>query len=101
MGRMVDTLAIDPKHQISDGVGVRISPTPADGFTIGGAHPDHALLTPELTDPKSVAHVGCPLTPVGIELAPCYGLNCDGVGHLVLRFDAPSIKARAAPLARL
>ena len=81
--RPVDSSAIDPKHQISDGVGVRISATPADRFTVRGAHPDHALLSPQLTDPKSVAHVGRPVATVRIELAPCTGLNCDGVGHVV------------------
>ena len=79
---MVDTLAIDPKHQISDGVGVGISATPADGVTRGRAHPDHAFLSPQLTDPESVVHIGCPVAPVRIELAPCRGLNCDGVGQL-------------------
>ena len=44
---MVDTLATE--HQISDGVGVGIGATPADGFTSRGAHPDHAFLSPQLT----------------------------------------------------
>ena len=78
---MVDTLATE--HQISDGVGVSIGATPADGVTVRGAHPDHALLTPELPDPESVVHIGCPVAPVRIKLAPCRGLNCDGVGHVL------------------
>ena len=72
-----------PEHQISDGVGVAVSATPADRFTSRGAHPDHAGLTPQLTDPESVAHVGRPVAPVRIELTPCGGLHCDGVGHVV------------------
>ena len=94
---MVDTLATE--HQISDGVGVAIGATPADGFTVRGAHPDHALLSPQLTDPKGVTHIGSPVAPVRVKLAPCCGLNCDGVGHLVFRFDAPSIRAEMARLA--
>ena len=90
MGEMVDSLATE--HQISDGVGVGIGATPADGFTRGRAHPDHAFLSPQLTDPESVVHVGCPVAPVRIELAPGAGLNCDGVGH-VLCFDALIIQA--------
>ena len=82
MGQMVDTLAIDPKHQISDGVGVGIGATPADGFAVRGAHPDHALLSPQFADPESVVHIGRPVTPVRIELSPGAGLNCDGVGQL-------------------
>jgi len=79
---MVDTLAIDPEHQISDGVGVLISATPADRFTRGRAHPDHAGLSPELSEAEGVVHVGRPVATVRIELAPCCGLNCDGVGQL-------------------
>lgn len=40
--------AADPEDQISDGVGVGIGATPADGGAILGAHPDHAGLPPEL-----------------------------------------------------
>ena len=72
----------DPKHQISDGVGVGIGATPADRFTVRRAHPDHAFLSPQLTDPESVVHIGRPVAPVRIELAPGAGLNCDGVGQL-------------------
>ena len=88
---MVDTLATE--HQISDGVGVGIGPTPADRFTRGRAHPDHAFLSPQFGDPKGVVHVGRPVAPVRIELAPCGGLDCDGVVHW-FRFDVPSIRAR-------
>ena len=77
MGQMVDTLATE--HQISDGVGVAVSATPADGVTVRGAHPDHAFLSPQLTDPKGVAHIGRPVAPVRVKLAPCCGLNGDGV----------------------
>jgi len=94
---MVDTLATE--HQISDGVGVGIGATPADGVTRGRAHPDHAFLSPQFADPESVVHIGRPVAPVRIELAPGAGLNCDGVGHLVFRFDAPSIRAEMARLA--
>ena len=73
----------NPKDEISNGVAVAISATPGNGFTVRGAHPDHALLTPELPDPESVVHIGCPVAPVRIELAPCRGLDCDGVGHVL------------------
>ena len=101
MGRMVDTLAIDPKHQISDGVAVLISTTPADRFSLLRAHPDHTGFAPELSDAVGVVDRLCPPAPVRIEPVPVGGLNGKGVGHLVFRFDAPSIKATAAPLARL
>ena len=81
MGQMVDTLATE--HQISDGVGVSVAAAPLDRVTVRGAHPDHALLSPQLTDPKGVAHIGRPVAPVRVKLAPCCGLNCDGVGHVV------------------
>ena len=80
---MVDSSAIDPKHQMSDGVGVAVSATPGDRFTCRGAHPNHAGLTPQLTDPESVVHIGRPVAPVRIELTPCGGLHCDGVAHVV------------------
>ena len=89
---MVDTLATE--HQISDGVGVSIGPTPADGFTASGAHPDHAFLSPQFGDPKGVVHVGCPVATVGIELAPCGGLDGDGVVHR-FRLTEVSIEPRA------
>ena len=88
----------DAEHQISDGVGVSVAAAPLDRVTVRGAHPDHALLSPELTDPKGVTHIGRPVAPVRVKLAPCCGLNCDGVGHLVFRFDAPSIRAARARL---
>ena len=66
---MVDTSATE--HQISDGVGVGIGATPADRFTASGAHPDHAFLAPCLSQAVGVAHVGSPVAPVRIELAPC------------------------------
>ena len=87
---MVDSSATE--HQISDGVGVSIGPTPADGFTRGRAHPDHAFLSPQFGDPESVVHVGRPVASVRIELAPCCGLDCDGVVHMV-RFVPLSIRA--------
>jgi hypothetical protein len=46
-----------------------------------------------------VVHVGCPLTPPGIELTPGGRLDGDGVGHLVFRFDVTSIRAEMARLA--
>ena len=69
MGRMVDTLATE--HQISDGIGVSIGPTPADGFTRGRAHPDHAFLAPCLSDAVGVVHVGRPVATVSVKGAPC------------------------------
>ncbi|QDH50601.1 hypothetical protein [Synechococcus phage S-B43] len=89
---MVDSSATE--HQISDGVGVSIRATPADGFTSRGAHPDHAFLAPQFGDPESVVHVLCPIAPVRIELSPCGGLDCDGVVHGSFRFDVTSIRAR-------
>ena len=72
----------DAEHQISDGVGRAASATPADGVTVRGAAPDHALLTPQLSDAIGVIHIGRPLTPPGIECTPGDRLNCDGVGHV-------------------
>ena len=89
---MVDTSATE--HQISDGVGVSIRATPADGFTSRGAHPDHAFLSPQFGDPESVVHVLCPIAPVRIELAPCGGLDCDCVVHRCFVWYATSIRAR-------
>ena len=66
---MVDSSATE--HQISDGVGVSIGTTPADGFTRGRAHPDHAFLAPQFGDPESVVHIGRPVASVRIELSPC------------------------------
>ena len=93
---MVDTLATE--HQISDGVCDLGCATPFHGGTVNGAHPNHAGLAPLLGDRVGVVHVGCPLAPVLIEVLPGDGLNCDGVGHLVFRFDAPSIRAARARL---
>ena len=94
----MDTLATE--HQISDGVGVSIGTTPADGFTSRGAHPDHAFLSPQFGDPESVVHVLCPIAPVRIELAPCGGLDCDSVVHRCFVWYATSIRAPRATLAR-
>ena len=94
MGQMVDTLATE--HQISDGVGVSVAAAPLDRVTVRGAHPDHALLSPQLTDPKGVAHIGRPVAPVRVKLAPCCGLDCDGVGHWSFRFDVISLQGQAA-----
>jgi len=96
LGVMVCSSATE--HQISDGVGVSIGATPADGVTVRRAHPDHALLTPCLADLKSVVHIGRPVAPVRIELAPCCGLNCDGVGHAFRLIDL-IIEARPLPMA--
>jgi hypothetical protein len=41
-----------------------------------------------------VAHVGCPLTPVLIEVLPGGGLDCDGVGHWSFRFDVISLQGQ-------
>ena len=46
-----------------------------------GAHPNHALLSPLLSDAVGVTHVGCPLATMLVKGAPCGGLDCDGVGH--------------------
>jgi len=78
LGRSVDTSAIDPEHQISDGVGVRISTTPADGFSLLRAHPDHTGFTPELSDAVGVVDRLCPPAPVLIEVVPVGGLNGEG-----------------------
>jgi len=94
---MVDTLATE--HQISDGVGVGIGTTPADGFTSRGAHPDHALLSPQFADPESVVHIGRPGAPVRIELTPGAGLNCDCVGHRCFVWYATIISTPRATLA--
>jgi len=94
----VDTLATE--HQVSDGVGVSIGPTPADRFALGGAHPDHAGLAPLLSDAVGVVHVGRPVATVRIELAPCCGLDGDSVGHCLVRFDAPSIRATQRKMRR-
>ena len=75
--------ALDPEDQISDGVGVGIGATPAHRFTCRGAHPDHTFLAPCLSDPESVVHVGRPVATVRVKLAPCLGLDCDGVCHVL------------------
>jgi len=75
---MVDGSATE--HQVSDGVGVLISTTPADGFTRGRAHPDHAGFAPELSDAVGMVDRLCPPASVLIELGPVGGLN--GEGHL-------------------
>ena len=79
---MVDSSAIDPKHQISNGVAVLISTTPADGFALLRAHPDDAGFSPELSDAVGVVDGGCPPAPVRIEPFPVGGLNGEGVGQL-------------------
>ena len=71
----------DPVDQIGDGVGDGSGTAPLHGGTMHGAHPDHALLSPLLSDAVGVTHVGCPHATVLIKLAPCGGLDCDGVGH--------------------
>ena len=71
------------EHQISDGVGDLSGTAPFHGGTVNGAHPDHAGFSPLLGDAVGVAHVGCPLTPVLIEVLPGGGLDCDGVGHVL------------------
>jgi len=75
---MVDGSATE--HQVSDGVGVGIGAAPADGGTFIGAHPDHAGLTPELSDAVGVVDRLCPPATVLIEVVPVGGLN--GEGHL-------------------
>jgi len=71
--------ATDPEHQVGNGVGVAVSATPADGGAFIGTHPDHAGLTPLLTQAVSVVDVRCPVAPIGIEGCPGGGLN--SVGH--------------------
>ncbi|NBW94933.1 MAG: hypothetical protein EBR20_11395 [Bacteroidetes bacterium] len=53
---------------------------PADRGTFIGAHPDHAGLTPKLSDAVGVVDRLCPPASVLIELGPVGGLN--GEGHL-------------------
>ena len=69
----------DPKDQISNGVGVSIGTTPADRCALSGDHPDHALLSPLLSDAVGVVNVGRPIATVGIEGSPGDRLN--GEGH--------------------
>ena len=69
----------DPKDQISNGVGVSIGTTPADRFALSGDHPDHALLSPLLSDAVGMVNVGRPIATVGIEGSPGDRLN--GEGH--------------------
>jgi hypothetical protein len=57
---------------------------PADGGTLDGHLPDHALLAPELSDALGVVERGCPPAPVLIKLAPVSGL--DSEGHEVRSF---------------
>jgi hypothetical protein len=71
------------EHQISDGVGDLSAAAPANGIAAGRHHPDHALLTPDLSDRVGVVHIGCPLATVRIEGSPGGGLNCETVGHEV------------------
>ena len=92
----MDSSATDPKHQISDGVAVLISTTPADGFSLLRAHPDHAGFTPELSDAVGVVDRLCPPAPVLIEVVPVGGLNGEGVGH-VLCFVPLIIQGGSAP----
>jgi len=68
-----------PEHQVGNGVGVGIGTAPADRGTFIGAHPDHAGLTPELSDAVGVVDRLCPPATVLIELGPVGGLN--GEGH--------------------
>jgi len=81
MGEMVDSSGTE--HQISDGVRDLTSAAPFHGGTMHRAHPDHAGLSPLLSDAVSVVHVGCPHAPVGIKGLPGGGLDGDGVGHVV------------------
>jgi len=75
--------AVNPKDQISDGVRVGIGAAPTDRITRRGAHPDHAGFAPLLSDAVGVVDVRCPVAPVRIELAPCCGLDCEGVVHVL------------------
>ena len=79
VGGIVARWGSDPEHQISDGVGVGIGTTPADGFASGGAHPDHAGLAPCLAQAVGVVDVGSPVATPLIEGLPGGGLN--GEGH--------------------
>jgi len=80
LGVLVDGSATE--YQISDGVGVGIGATPADRFALLRAHPDHALLTPELGDTVGVVHIGRPVATVLIKGCPGRGLN--GESHEVV-----------------
>jgi len=82
----------DPKDKISDGVGVGIGATPADGVTVRGAHPDHALLTPCLAQAVGVVDVGRPVASPLIEVLPGGRLN--GEGHWSFRFDVISLQGQ-------
>ena len=80
--------ALDPEDQISDGVGIAVSAAPADGVTVLGDHPDHALLSPCLTDAVCLLNGRCPIATVGIEGTP--GGRLDGEGHCAL-FELKSL----------
>ena len=80
--------AADPEDQISDGVRVAVSAAPADGVAVLGDHPDHALLSPCLTDAVCLLNGRCPIATVGIEGTP--GGRLDGEGHCAL-FELKSL----------
>ena len=76
------------EHQISDGVGDTVSTTPADRLTRRGAHPDHAFLSPLLSDAVGGVNVRCPVATPLIQVLPGGGLNGEashGISASVVR----------------
>ena len=56
---------------------------PWHGVTLSGALPDHGIFVKGSGETVSVCHVGCPLATVRIEGAECFGLDGDGVSHVL------------------
>ena len=56
---------------------------PCHGVALGRAFPDDSILTHGSGKTVGVCHIGCPLTPPLVKGAECFGLDGDGVGHVV------------------
>ena len=79
--------ASSAQHQVGDLINLIHSAAgahPLVSTTADGHSPDHALLTPELSDALGVVERGCPPASVLIEVAPVSGL--DSEGHEVISF---------------